>query len=130
MNYTVSKFLPTNGFRWIDPKQFGLNKYINNSSKGCVFEVDLERPKELSKINNDYPLDQDKIEIKRNMLSDYQLKIAGLCNIPICNVKKSVSNFFDKKKYVVHYENLKLYLILGLKLKKYFAYQNSIDHIG
>ena len=99
-----------------------MNKYINNSSKGCVFEVDLERPKELSKINNDYPLDQDKIEIKRKMLSDYQLKISGLCNIPICNVKKSVSNFFDKKKYVVHYENLKLYLILGLKLKKYFAY--------
>ena len=27
-------------------------------------------------------------------------------------------NFFDKKKYVIHYENLQLYLKLGLKLKK------------
>ena len=27
-------------------------------------------------------------------------------------------NLFDKKKYVIHYENLKLYLRLGLKLKK------------
>ena len=36
------KFLPTNGFKWIDPKGFDLNKYTSNSSKGCVLEVDLE----------------------------------------------------------------------------------------
>ena len=30
------------------------------------------------------------------MLSDYRLKIADLCNIPIANVKKLVPNFFDK----------------------------------
>ena len=29
----------------------------------------------------------DKIEIKREMLFEYQLKIADLCNIPIGNVK-------------------------------------------
>ena len=27
-------------------------------------------------------------------------------------------NFFDKKNYVLHYENFQLYLRLGLKLKK------------
>ena len=27
-------------------------------------------------------------------------------------------NFFDKEKYRIHYENLKLYLRIGLKLKK------------
>ena len=32
--------------------------------------------------------------------------------------KKLVSNFIDKEKYVIHYENLKLYLSLGLKLQK------------
>ena len=32
--------------------------------------------------------------------------------------KKIVSKFFDKRKYVLHYENLQLYLRLGLKLKK------------
>ena len=52
------------------------------------------------------------------MLFDYQLKIADHCNIPIVNVKKLVLNFFDKEKYVIHYESLKLYLRLGLKLKK------------
>ena len=58
------------------------------------------------------------MEIKREMLSDYQLKITDLYNIPIGNVKKLVPNFFDKEKYVIHYENLLLYLRLGLKLKK------------
>ena len=56
------------------------------------------------------------------MLSDYQLKIADLYNIPIGNVEKLVPNFCDKEKYVIHYESLQLYLRLGLKLKKYIMY--------
>ena len=39
-------------------------------------------------------------------------------------------NFFDKEKYVLYYENLQLYFRLGLKLKKYIAYYNSISHNG
>ena len=38
----MSKFLPTSDFKWRDPKEFDLNKYNSNSSKGCVLEVDLE----------------------------------------------------------------------------------------
>ena len=52
-----------------------------------------------------YPLASDKIEVKREMLSEYQQKIADLDNIPISNVKKRVRNFFDKENYVLHYEN-------------------------
>ena len=52
------------------------------------------------------------------MLSEYQQKIADLYNIPIGNIQKLVSNFFDKEKYVFPFENLQLYLRLGLKLKK------------
>ena len=39
--YAMSKFLPTSGFKWIDPKKVDLNKYTTNSSKG---------------LHNDYPL--------------------------------------------------------------------------
>ena len=60
----MSKFLPRNRFKWIDTKDFDSNKYSNNSSKGC----DLEHPKELRELHNDYHLDSDKIEIKREML--------------------------------------------------------------
>ena len=84
----MSKFTPKVGFKWIDPKEFDLNKYTSNNSKGWVLEVDLEYPKELPELYNDYPLALDKIEIKREMFSEYQLKIADLCSIPIGNVKK------------------------------------------
>ena len=43
------------------------------------------------------------------MLSEYQLKIADLYNISIGNDKKLVPNFFDKEKYIFHYENLQFY---------------------
>ena len=116
--YAMSKFLPISGFKWIDPKELDLNRYTSNSSKGCVLEVDLEYPKELRELRNDYSLALDKIEIKREMLSEYQLKFADLYNIPVGNVKKLVPNLFDKEKYVMHYENFQLYLRLGLILKK------------
>ena len=86
----MSKFLPTSGFKWIDRKEFDLNKYISNSSKGCVVEVDLEYPKELRELHNDYSLALDKIEIKRELLFEYEQIIADLYNIPIGNVKKLV----------------------------------------
>ena len=86
--YAMPKFLPTSGFKWIDPKEYDWNKYTSNSSKGFVVEVDLEYPKELQELHKDYPLVPDKIEIKRKMLSEHQLKIADLYNIPIGNVKK------------------------------------------
>ena len=131
----MPKFLPISGFKWIYPKEFDLDKYTSNSSKGCVLKVDLEYPKELQELHNDYPLALDKTEIKREMLSDYQLKIVALYNIPIGNVKKLVPNCFDKEKYVIYYENLQLYLNRVLEfnqsqcLKQYveFNTQNRIE---
>ena len=91
----MSKFLPTSGLKWEDSNEFDLNKYTSNSSKGLFLEVDLEYSKELDELYNYYPLAPDKIEIKRETLSEYQLKIADLYNIPIGNVKKLVPNLFD-----------------------------------
>ena len=115
-------FLPTSTFKWIDSKEFDVNKNTSNSSKGCVLEVDLEYPNELRELNNGYPLAVDKIEIKTEMLFKCQLKIADHYIIPIGNVKKWVSELFNKERYVSYYENLQLYLRLGLKLKKYIVY--------
>ena len=99
-----------------------MNRYTHNNSKGYVLEGDLEYPKELRELHNDYHLAPDKIEMKGEMLPDYQLKIANLNNIPIVTVKKLLPNFFHKEKYVRYYENLQLHLRLGLKLKKHIAY--------
>ena len=55
------KFPPTSGFKWIDPKEFDLNTYTSNNSKGCVFEVDVEYPKELHELKYAHLLALDKI---------------------------------------------------------------------
>ena len=87
-----------------------MNKYIINSSKGCVLEVDLEYPKELRELHKDYPLAPDKIERKREILSKYQQKVAYLDNIPICTVKKLVPKFFSKENYVFIYSFIYLFI--------------------
>ena len=76
-------------------QELDLNKYTSNSSRKCVLEVDLGYPKELQELHNDYSLAPDKIEIKREMLSNYQLRVSYLYNIPLGTVKKLVPNFFD-----------------------------------
>ena len=53
--YTMSKFLPTGEFKWIDLKEFDLNKYTSNISKRCVLDADLECLKELRELHNGYP---------------------------------------------------------------------------
>ena len=64
----------------------------------------------------------EKTGIKKEVLSKYQLMIEKFLKIPIDNVKKLVTFFLDKEKYVIHHENLQLYLRLGLKLKKCIIY--------
>ena len=52
------------------------------------------------------------------MLSENQLKVAELYNIPIGNVDKLVSNLLDKEKCMIHYENLKNLLETRIKTEK------------
>ena len=37
----MSDFLQTSRLKWLDPKEFDLNKYTSDSSKSCVLEIDL-----------------------------------------------------------------------------------------
>ena len=60
--YEMNEFLQTSGFRLIGPKESNLGKYTGNRSKRCVFEIDLDHPKELHELNNDSPLAPYKTE--------------------------------------------------------------------
>ena len=71
----MPKYLLKSGFKWISSKKFDLNKYTSCSSKVRVLEVNLAFPKELRELHNDYCL-PDKTEIKKVMLSEYELTIA------------------------------------------------------
>ena len=52
------------------------------------------------------------------MLSKYGKDIVDRYDIKVGGVKKLIPNLCDKVKYVVHYKNLKYYLLLGMKLIK------------
>src|SRR5678815_2328755 len=93
--WSMSKPLPTHGFKWMSGAE------LNNwSGVPCILEVDLEYPKELHNLHNDYCLAPESIKPEGS------------------DVAKLIPNLNDKEKYVVHYENLKLYESLGLKIKK------------
>jgi hypothetical protein len=61
-------------------------------------EVDLDYPESLHDEHNDYPLAPERMKIGK--------------------VDKLVPNLNDKKNYVLHCENLKLYERLGMKISK------------
>ena len=68
----------------------------NNSSTEYVLETDLEYPKKLHNIHNDYPLASEKINIPKEWLSKYCSKITSVHNITTGTVKKLVSNLMNK----------------------------------
>ena len=112
--WAMSQPLPYRNFKWVDasdviPKRKGI---------GHIYEVDLEYPEELHDLHNDYPCAAEKIKVSDDMLSDYCREIKNKFKICSGNVHKLIPNLNDKKNYVIHEELLKLYLNLGLKLKK------------
>ena len=117
----MSQYLPYANYKWvknIDKIKQKLMNIKSNSSTGYILEVDLEYPQELHDIHNDYPLAPEKINIPKEWLSKYCLKIANAHNITTGKVKKLVPNLMNKNNYVIHYRNLQQCLQLGMKLKK------------
>ena len=97
----MSKKLPYKNFRWVNEKKLiGLNpSHIDgDDDTGYILQVDLEYPKDLHELHNDYPLAPENITINR--------------------IDKLTPNLNNKTKYILHLKNLPLYLSLGLKLTK------------
>ena len=121
--WAMSQYLPTGGFKWLTEKQINkinLAQYNEDNNKGLLLEVDLEYPKELHNLHNDYPLGAEKIKVSESMLSEYCKNIQKKFNISTGLVHKLIPTLCNKEKYVLHYRNLQLYLDLGLKLKKVY----------
>ena len=119
--WAMSQYLPTGNFKWMTDKEISktnLGKYKADSKEGLILKVDLEYPKELHDLHNDYPIAPEKVKVSNDMLSAYCKKIAEKYKISIGLVEKLIPTLCDKEKYVVHYCNLQLYLDLSLKLNK------------
>ena len=119
--WAMTQDLPVSDFKFLNDKEinnFHLKAISDNSPIGYILEVDLEYCKELYDIHSDYPLCPEKIEISSDMLSNYCKDIADQYGIRVGGVKKLIPNLGDKVEYVAHYENLKCYLSLGIRLVK------------
>ena len=128
--HAMSQYLPYADFKWvknIDKIKQKLMNIKSNSSTGYILEVDLEYPQELHDIHNDYPLAPEKINIPKEWLSDYSLKIENAHNISTGTVKKLVPNLMNKNNYLIYYRNLQQCLELGMKLKKILYETKRLD---
>ena len=98
--WAMSQYLPTGSFRWITEKQINkidLAKCKEDGKKGLILEVDLEYPKELHNLHNDYPLAAEKVRVTKDMLSEYCNKIAAKCKISTGLVSKLIPNLRNKE---------------------------------
>ena len=114
--------LPYRNLKWDDKITEDDIINYNNGRTGYILEVDLEYPKELHDLHNDYPLAPEVMNVKSNLLSEKQVEIYKLINgskePKDEKTKKLILNLNDKNKYVVHIRTLQFYLKHGLKLKK------------
>ena len=113
----MSQPLPTGNFKFLSPKEieeFNMSKTAATDDVGFIFEVDLKYPEHLHESHNDYPLAAEKIKITHDMLSPYSHSLINKHS----STEKLAPNLNDKIKYVLHYENLRLYLELGMELFK------------
>ena len=119
--WAMSQPLPTGGFDWVEAEAWTSQHVLNiphNSSKGYIFEVDLEYPAEIHDEHSDYPLAPEPLTVKLDKLSNYSQDLYKQLGLTGKASEKLIPNLHDKSKYVIHYVNLQQCLQLGLKLVK------------
>jgi len=81
--------LPHSNFKWCTYQQ-----YLDNTDEniGHILQVDLEYPKSLHDIHNDYPLAPERMH------------------------GKLIPNLYNKRNYILHYSALQKYVELGMKV--------------
>lgn len=97
----MRKPLPVGDFKWMDEKE--LQNWRNfvgtrGGNYGCILEVNIKYPEELHDLHNDYLGAPERINAN--------------------GVEKHIPTLGDKKRYILHCKNLKLYESLGLKVTK------------
>ena len=129
--YAMSQPLPTEGFAWLSEEEFNELDVLSipdENEVGYILEVDLEYPTELNDLHSDFPLCPEKVKVTDEMLSSYCQQLKENLGLKEPSIAKLIPNLNDKWRYILHYKNLKLYLDLGMKLRKVhrvLAFQQS-----
>ena len=67
--WSMSQPLPHSDFRWEDTETYAFS--LKDSSRGYVYEVDIEYPNNLWSTHSDFPLAPHHVNITYDMLCDY-----------------------------------------------------------
>ena len=138
--WAMSQHLPVSHFEWMSDEELStitlawIMSLAPDGDKGYIFEVDLEYPKDVHSKHSDFPLAPERRTVKGCMLSPYQRNILrdqylaedeDMTEAELDakidayeSAQKLIPKLCDKKKYILHYRNLQLYINLGMKLKR------------
>ena len=117
----MSEKLPYKNFKWEEISESNnIDDYLNkcNDDIGMVFKVDLEYDDETKFKLRKFPPMPLSRKIEEEELSDYSRDFLKDNNIKLGNVEKLILDLYDKKEYIVHYDILKYYISLGIKVTK------------
>ena len=120
--WAMTQYLPIGGFECMTEEEinnFDLSSVKEDSPEGYILQVDIKYPSELHHYFDDYPPAPGKLKVTNYMLSKYCFDIANKYGIKVGEVNKLILNLRNKKKYVIHYRNLQLYISLGMKMTKF-----------
>jgi hypothetical protein len=107
--------LPVSDFKWME--DIPPDDVPNLSD--CILEVDVEYPKELHDLHNDYPLLPANGNIKEVEISEYSRGVMNQNDNKFqTDNRKLLGTLKDKKNYVIHIETLKYAVSKGLKVTK------------
>ena len=113
--------LPEKEFDFLLDEQaaaFDFMSVPDDGPEGYILEVDLEYPEELHGAHSDYPLCPESAVIEPNDLSPYTVSLAEKLGVKPSGCRKLLGTLKGKERYALHYRNLKLYVRLGMRVKK------------
>ena len=96
----MSQYMPSGGFKWIEPTFDELDKMTDTSDIGRIYEVDITYPTHLHDEHNDLPFLPNNGVPRGSKL------------------KKLMATLEHKQNYIIHYRNLKQAIANGLIVEK------------
>ena len=119
--HSLTQPMPIGDFRWMtadEIKHFDVNAILADD-RGYFIEVDLHYPPELHDIHDQFPLAPEKLDIPKEEWSEHTQNLASRLKLKHkSSGMKLMNTLRDKKRYVIHHENLKLYVRLGMQITK------------
>jgi len=118
--------LPVSDYAWVPDDELetlDITQIPDDADTGYILEVDLEYPTHIRDKHRHMPMAPEHLDIFHPDLSEYSKQCLNVTQLNRAareryHSHKLCGTFYPKKKYLVHYRNLKFYLKHGLVVTK------------